>query len=112
MPDDVHLKHDKNFAAMSMAQRLEVCDFLRHEFPPNFFEQIKLGHFIFRKTWWQQEEKIFNMNEGLAIRTALRKAGYSDYDLPCGNWDDVYIPVLEAAAGVRPVLLPEEVEAD
>lgn len=108
MNKDVHILHDENYKALPLALRLEVYDFLKEEFPPNFFEQIKLGFFIYKRTWWQQEEKIFNMNAGLAVRTALRKAGYSDDNLPCGNWDDVFIPVLEAAAGCRPVIFDGE----
>ena len=108
MGSNIHETHDENYAALPWALRQEVYDFLHHEFPQSFFDQIRLGYLIYGKEWWRQEEDIFNMKEGDTVRKALRHNGYSDYDLPCGNWDDVYIPVLEAAAGVRPVLFPDE----
>lgn len=110
MAKSIHEIHSENYLALPMALRQEVYEFLIHEFPPDFFERIRLGYLIFGEAWWMQDEILFNMNEGLAVRTSLRKAGYSDYDLPCGNWDLVYVPVMEAAAGLRPVIFAQDVD--
>lgn len=49
---------------------------------------------------------------GMAIRNRLRSAGLVDEDLPPApyeggqmvqNWDDHYVSVIEAAAGLRPI---------
>jgi hypothetical protein len=49
------------------------------------------------QTWWALE----HFNFGMSIRNQLRQAGYKDDQLPSGNWDDYYVPILEAAVGAR-----------
>ena len=110
MDSEIHDIHTANYKALPKELRKELYDFLHREFPPVFFEGIRLGHMIYGKDWWRQDEPSFNMKEGLACRTAFRKAGYLDYDLPCGNWDAVYIPVLEAATDLRPIIFPDELK--
>ena len=38
---------------------------------------------------------------GMAIRNSLRTAGFLDNQTPSGNWDDHYVPVLEAVLDRR-----------
>lgn len=38
---------------------------------------------------------------GMSIRNALRTEGFTDDQLPDGNWDDYYIQVVEIAVGIR-----------
>lgn len=44
-----------------------------------------------------------HMGIGMSIRNLLRSEGLSDESLPNKNWDDYYVPVLEAALGFREV---------
>jgi len=105
---DIHAQHDDAYAALPKFLRLELVDFLRHNVSVQFFASMRVGWLIFKKDWFLQED--FHRKDGLNLRNLLRSSGYTDFDLPSGNWDDVYVPVLEAAAGLRPVLLPSEVD--
>ena len=48
----------------------------------------------------------YHFNWGMAMRNALRDAGFSDDELPDKNWDDYYHQVIEIALGMRE--LPSE----
>lgn len=41
----------------------------------------------------------FHFSAGMAVRNLLRNGGFTDNQLPSGNWDDYYVPILELAAG-------------
>jgi hypothetical protein len=43
----------------------------------------------------------FHFSSGMAIRNLLREKVCLDGQLPSGNWDDVYVQLVEIAAGVR-----------
>ena len=47
--------------------------------------------------WWC--EGCWHFGGGMCIRNLLRKGVCLDGELPSGNWDDYYIPVVEAAVG-------------
>lgn len=49
-------------------------------------------------TWWAQYG--WHFHGGMSVRNVLREA-VADAELPSGNWDDFYVPVLEVALGVR-----------
>lgn len=63
------------------------------------------------ETWWAHDlepnpkttsiPNPFHFRQGMAARNALREAGLLDAQLPSGNWDDYYIPLLEVAAGCQ-----------
>jgi hypothetical protein len=57
--------------------------------------------------WWVQD--VWHFRGGMAIRNHLRELGYLDDQLPSNNWDDYYIPVVEAAALDLPLCLTEDV---
>jgi hypothetical protein len=44
---------------------------------------------------------MYHFSTGMTIRNLLRKEVCSDDQLPSGNWDDVYVQLLEIAAGCR-----------
>jgi hypothetical protein len=43
----------------------------------------------------------FHFSSGMRIRNILRRYGLADNMLPCGNWDDYYVQVIEKALGLR-----------
>jgi hypothetical protein len=55
--------------------------------------------------WWAANE--WHTYGGTEVRNTLREGGLMDVELPPdpetneGNWDSFYIPVIEAAIGVR-----------
>jgi|SRR5690348_2098301 len=49
--------------------------------------------------WWAG----YHHGWGTAIRNLLRDKVCRDNKLPSGNWDDVYIPIVEIALGLREV---------
>lgn len=56
---------------------------------------------------WQREGSKwctpFHMFWGMSIRNNLRNAGWTDDQLPDGNWDDYYVSLIEYALGLRSV---------
>lgn len=48
------------------------------------------------ETWWA----LYHFGWGMSVRNFFRSY-VVDQELPSGNWDDYYIPVIEVAVGVR-----------
>lgn len=100
------------FRAMPIELRRTAVDILRAEMPAESLAEVKRLHLTYDDEWFFVDDYHFVV--GMAIRNALRTGGIPDADLPefegYRNWDDYYIPVLEAAAGVRDVETGEILE--
>jgi hypothetical protein len=77
---------------------------LREQLPPSMLEEVRTLHAKDGDAWVAP----FHFHVGMAVRNMLREVMLDD-ELPAApypdganrNWDDYYVQVLEAAAGVR-----------
>lgn len=93
----------ERFRALPRELRQQAVGILTAAIPAGDLERIKQLHATYDDEWWSVAG--YHFYGGMAVRNLLRSGGIRDDQLPeydgHQNWDDYYIPVLEAAAGVR-----------
>lgn len=72
-------------------------EYLKGLIPDDDKIQIKMEYEKDNKTWWA----MYHHGWGTAIRNSLRDNVCLDDELPSGNWDDYYVPLVEIACGLR-----------
>lgn len=90
---------DKHWAELNPDLRQRAITVLRNHYDDATWEFVRDAHERDPGTWWMSHG--WHGLGGQRIRTTLRESGLGDDHLPGGTWEDFYIPVVEAAAGVR-----------
>lgn len=81
---------------MPVALRDRAVAELRNRLPEEDKKWLRNRIRMFGNKWWLED--VWHFRGGMVIRNLLRTyADILDTQLPSGNWDDYYIPVLEAA---------------
>jgi hypothetical protein len=97
--------NDAQWERLDPAFRERAVDVLREQFSDRDIEGLKKMYEEDPAEWWAQGE--WHTYGGSDVRNVLREAGLLDTELPpdpesaAGNWDSFYIPIVEAAIGVR-----------
>ncbi|HLG37780.1 MAG TPA: hypothetical protein VI338_06560 [Nitrososphaera sp.] len=71
---------------------LKAVDAILNEIP--FQQFVDLRHRIAESPNWYVEH---HFTWGMAVRNRLRETVCPDNELPSGNWDDIYVHVVEEA---------------
>ena len=97
MSDDILKHHDKCLSQLSPLLVDKAVKHLRSVITLEDAIQIRNDWIKDPKTWWA----IAHHWWGMGIRNSLRDSVCSDSELPSGNWDDYYVPLVEMACGLR-----------
>jgi hypothetical protein len=102
-PEEYHMMGDEEFIKFNKAKLFELDPLIviksvvvLNELPELLEETRKL----------YKEDPVhwispYHFTTGMAMRNLLREKVCRDDQLPSGNWDDVYVQLMEIAAGVR-----------
>jgi hypothetical protein len=99
--------HDKCWQQLPLEDKKKLVKYLQDTMDPEFFNDVRGLHAKNPIDWMTP----FHMFSGMAMRNHLRGC-MKDGELPAvdygdgesySNWDDYYVAVIEAAAGVRDI---------
>lgn len=90
--------------------RVRAVNILRDYYAPQFFKEVR--ELVDTKGLGKWAPPGWHHGQGMHVRNTLRQGGIADSLLPTlpevygqavSNWDDYYMQVVEAAAGLRPI---------
>ncbi len=98
---EIQVHHDQRWAELPEEIKIKPMAAVRTVTPPEDVKGIVGVYTMDPATWWCPYHFWWGMN----IRNAIRRlTGITDDQLPSGNWDDYYVPAVEAALGLREIL--------
>lgn len=97
--DDFNISkfHYESMSHLSDEIKTKSVEFLKKHLSQKVVEEIKQLYKNDKQTWWASE----HFGYGMYIRNQLRSNVCPDNELPSGNWDDYYVPLMEATCGLR-----------
>lgn len=101
--------NDQQWGLLEPSMRTKAAQIVRDYLGEGGVKTLKDAYDKDPETWWAVGG--WHNLGGMNVRNALRDGGILDKDLPdnplvgenSGNWDDFYLPVVEAAIGAREV---------
>jgi hypothetical protein len=92
--------YDEKLAEIPKEFLDKVVNFVKEDFgkDPEMIEEIKAAYEEQGPIQWAIPA---HHDWGMHIRNTFRNQGFTEDNLPDGNWDDYYIQVIELALGLR-----------
>lgn len=112
MSDDVELRPEESTTPEEEARRRARADMrtamasalwpaavraTQRKLGPLGVRTIRTRYATLKDGWWTR----FHLGSGMAYRNWLREHGYGEHDFGIGNLDNIYVRLLEEAAGVK-----------
>ena len=89
--------HNKSISELPDGIKERAVQALKLIFSEVVILEIRKAHEEDSDAWWAANHFSWGMN----VRNFLREQVCLDEDLPSGNWDDYYVPIVEIACGIR-----------
>lgn len=99
MISEIQIFHNKSINELSDDIKLRSIQSLSWVLSAETVYEIRQAHQENPDTWWATSHFTW----GMSIRNFLRDNVCTDENLPSGNWDDYYIPLVELACGIGKV---------
>lgn len=101
MPTEIQVHHDQMWAELPEEVKIKAIAAVRTVMIPEDIWKIKEAYAKDPSKWWVP----YHFFWGMWIRNQIRSlTEVTDDQLPSGNWDDYYVPAVEAAFGLREIL--------
>lgn len=100
-PEELRAHHDERWAELDQDIKIKAMAAVRCVSTKEDVDKIKKAYAKNPATWWTPYHFYWGMKIRNKIRTLARVL---DDQLPSGNWDDYYVPAVEAAFGLRPMI--------
>jgi hypothetical protein len=93
------IDHQSRYLELSVEIRDTALSILGKYISAESYEMVVEDYQKWGERWWLEANIHFHW--GRAVRNLLRQQGIPDNQLPSGNWDDYYLPLIEVMAGCR-----------
>jgi hypothetical protein len=97
-PRDWKKLHEENVRKLDPAMRDRAAAYLRHKLSPAVIAEVRALIAADPQEWWVP----YHFDWMMAIRNALREAGYGEQQLGIDNLDDYAVGLVELAVQEQP----------